>query len=582
MKKFTTENRWIFLTVVVLLFVQSFRLDLTSPYKQPIAGDAQGYYAYLPAAFIYQDFDYEFVPIIQDKYYAESLQKSFVNEVNGEKVNKTFPGVAFFYLPFFLLAHVISSVFGLPADGYAYVYQLFFLVGFWFWFTMGLVVFKRVLRQLNFSNLISDVTTIVLVFGTNIYFYTVYDQSVTHIYNFFLVNLAVLLILKLKAEFLSRYLYTLLAVLAWIFIVRPTGLLVIFVLLFFVSDMSFYKRVFGELFRTKNILKTVLIPFLILAIPLLLWKIQTNSWIVYSYGEEGFNFLHPEIINFLFSFTKGWFLYTPIMLLIFVCAFILIWKKDKQKIFFALLFLVLSVYVFSSWWCWYYGAGMSQRVMIDFYILPGFLLATILSHLKQKVLKRSFYALTFMCMGLNVAQAYQISKGILPFGSPTKEQYFDNFLSFKRSSVIYPKVHWTLKKQIEIPIHVGSPFIIKDNAVNMDGQWMLETGKANHFSAVVRIPERKYVKGDKLIFKMNAMSEDDINESRIVFLFNTFTEVFYVKEFIHSTWSELNYMIEIDSEILSPVDIYLWNAGSGERLRVKDMELEVYFSEEYY
>ena len=94
-----------------------FSKSFSNPYERPITGDAQAYYAYLPAIFIYQDLDYEFIDEINDKYYPESHQKSFLKEAGEGKVNKTFPGVAILYLPFFLLAHALAILFGMEADG---------------------------------------------------------------------------------------------------------------------------------------------------------------------------------------------------------------------------------------------------------------------------------------------------------------------------------------------------------------------------------------------------------------------------------------------------------------------------------
>jgi hypothetical protein len=81
--------------------------DWDNQYRRPIIGDAKGYYAYLPAAFIYQDFSFSFVEDVEQKYYPSdgSLGKHFlVQQANGTQVNKCFPGVSLFYLPFFLLA----------------------------------------------------------------------------------------------------------------------------------------------------------------------------------------------------------------------------------------------------------------------------------------------------------------------------------------------------------------------------------------------------------------------------------------------------------------------------------------------
>ena len=106
-----------FLLILFLATLHFWSKDITNPYQKPITGDAEAYYAYLPAIFIYGDLDYTFTKEIEAKHYVSGRSKSFVIEVDGEKVNKTFPGLALLYLPFFLIAHGLAMLFDLDADG---------------------------------------------------------------------------------------------------------------------------------------------------------------------------------------------------------------------------------------------------------------------------------------------------------------------------------------------------------------------------------------------------------------------------------------------------------------------------------
>lgn len=95
-----------FLLTISLFIAHFFTFDFNSKYDQPIGGDAQAYYAYLPAIFIYNDLSYGFVDEVNEKYYVETHQKSFLNAVGDKKVNKTFPGWPFCMLHFLLLLMV--------------------------------------------------------------------------------------------------------------------------------------------------------------------------------------------------------------------------------------------------------------------------------------------------------------------------------------------------------------------------------------------------------------------------------------------------------------------------------------------
>lgn len=576
------EHRIIFTVLSVLLLIQSFTSDLHNPFRKPIVGDAQGYYAYLPAVFIYQDLSYKFMDEIHDKYYVASTSKSFVNTVDGHKVNKYFPGQAVLYAPFFLAAHGLAVLTGLPADGFSFIYQLFFLIGFWVYFLLGLLFFKKVLLHLGISLKVIHVCLITIVFGTNIFFYSVFDQTVTHVYNFFLCNLLIYLLLKWKQSFDSGTLICFYGVLALVGIIRPTNILVVGVMLFFIPDWSFWKTFIDHSTRFKNAWKIFVIALLIFAIPIVLWKIQTENWIVYSYGKEVFYFDDPHIAEFLFSYTKGWFVYTPVMFFILIFGFWMLFKKDKPRFFSGIVFFTLAVYIFSCWWCWYYGAGMSQRVMIDFYIIPGYLLTLILNRVQSSFVARNFaYTILSVLISFNVAQAYQIKLGILRWGSPTKEEYWANFLRFKKEAKIFPPYEWKL--QLTGFVDLSELSLVKGTSVSFEGFNILEANAANQYSAVASTPTLSLRKGSKLVMSFECRSEDEIKDSRIVFVLNNAENfIFFPSEYVSDEWTKMDFLIEPDKELVTPVEFFIWNAGTSEHLQIRTVSWKLYFTDKYF
>src|SRR5690606_14477207 len=185
---FLKQERFILLFVAAAFIFHLFQKDLRDPYQKPIAGDAQAYYAYLPALFIYNDLEYEFMESHAAKYYPEDGIKDFRFKSNGRTVNKTFPGDEVMYTPYFLADHFSALIFGFEADGFSNIYQFWFDLGLWFYFLFGLIFLRKLLEKLQFSSKIALFSTILIGFGTNMFFYTVYDQSVTHIHNFFMIN----------------------------------------------------------------------------------------------------------------------------------------------------------------------------------------------------------------------------------------------------------------------------------------------------------------------------------------------------------------------------------------------------------
>ena len=105
-------------------------------------------------------------------------------------------------------------------------------------------------------------------------------------------------------------------------LVRPSEVLCILIPLFWSNSSENY-------FTSKiKMLKVYILPvilasfcFLLLLLPqLLYWKSVSGHYLFYSYTNpgEGFDFFFPHTYEFLCSFRKGWFIYTPLMLFSFL------------------------------------------------------------------------------------------------------------------------------------------------------------------------------------------------------------------------------------------------------------------------
>lgn len=578
--RFLKTYRIPFLLIIGLYFFHLFAKDYSSKDEKPIVGDAQAYYAYLPAIFIYHDLSYEFLAEINQKYYTESNTKSFLNQVGDQKVNKTFPGVAVLYAPFFFLAHAIALATNLEADGYSFIYQFCFDLALWFYLLVGLIAMQQILRRLNLKNQIVELSTVFIVLATNIFFYSFYDQSVTHIYNFFLINSLVLLCLNQYQNPTKKRLVLIGSLLALIGITRPTNVLAFGVLLLLIPHIKFYKT----LFKPRSLALIALGAIPLLYIPFALWKAQTDQWIVYSYGEEGFNFANPAWYNFLFSALKGWFVYTPLAFLMLVLGLVYLFKNDQKRFYGCILFYAASTYVFSAWWCWYYGAGMGQRVMIDHYLILGFLMASAFQMVwHNKKLRTILISACVLLTGLNVAQAYQIKHGILPNGTPSRAAYFDNFLSFKKRATVYPYVHWEVKNQRHLSLEPNSPEIVKGKTDYIEGEWMTQVTQHEPYSASFTLPPLDVKKGSHLVLSFQARARTKVKNSRLVYEYNTTYGTFYLDTYLKKdNWIPIDVLIEPNQPIKTPLKFYFWNGNTAEKVEIKQLKFTHYFSDGYF
>ena len=181
--------------------------------------------------------------------------------------------------------------------------------------------------------------------------------------------------------------------------------------------------------RWKILMLSIVIILSICSIQLIIYKWQTGTFFVYSYGKEGFNFGSPQIANFLFSYKKGFFLYTPICL-ISLFGFASIWK-DKFKVITLFCFLFFVVYTLSSWWMWYYGGSFSSRVMVDFLPFYAILLGLLLQGTSKTFLRGTCFTVFFLLVLLNQIQTLQYRYYVIHWSNMDKESYWDTFLDIE-------------------------------------------------------------------------------------------------------------------------------------------------------
>jgi len=397
-----------------------------------IAYDGHGYYAYLPAIFIYNDLNYSFYDneLLKDRKERALLNYDYREDVNGGKVNKYFVGTALAELPFFLAAHVLSSPLGYENNGYSKIYYIFISIAAIFYVFVGLWFFSKTLELYKISKFIRAISVLAIFFGTHLFYYSLFEPAMSHVYSFAFVSMFIFFGKKYFQDSRTIYILVLSGLLGMITIIRPVNALVIFLLPFLAGSWQSFTT--GLLFKFKDILRNLLagiLPFLLLIfMQLLMYKISTGNFIVYSYNEEGFNFLDPQIFNILFSYKKGLFVYTPLCFLSLFGFYFL--RKNPFETISLFAFLLLITYVFSSWWNWYYGGSFSSRVYVEFLSLFGILLAVLLEQLKTKKYFLMFFLFVFILVLFNQKQTYLYRKAVIHYVDMNKERYWNTFFRF--------------------------------------------------------------------------------------------------------------------------------------------------------
>lgn len=390
--------------------------------------DGQGYYAYLPAVFIYQDLQFSFVDSLNQTYYKEGKRANFIIETPAGNVNKYFAGTAVLETPFFLASCAAATVIGEPVDGYSWPFQLMIGIAAIVYSLLGLYLLGGFLKALKFKAYAVLITLILIFFGTNLFYYSVYEPSMSHAYSFFTVSAFLFFVQKAfvrgsTSDFLMASLALGLTVL-----IRPTNGIIVLGIPIITSGISGT----GDLIKSfltnkKAVIGSVIVLLCMVGLQPLSYFLQTGSPMVWSYEGEGFNFLNPEFSNVLFSYRKGLFIYCPVLLLSLLGIAVGIFKKASSYVWLAL-FLFVSTWIISSWWMWYYGGSYGHRAFIEYYPFFAIGFAALLTYGLGPIKPKVFAISGAVFLLLQGVQTYQFNKHIITFDNMTKTKYWNLFL----------------------------------------------------------------------------------------------------------------------------------------------------------
>ena len=422
--------------------------------QRVIEWDAISYYAYLPAAFIYNDLSLSFT----DGYDGPHKFVLWPEKgPDGKYIIKTTLGLSVMWLPFFIAGHITALITGADAGGYSEPYKFFLLISALFYLLTGLIYLRRILVT-HFSDMVASLILAGFVFGTNLYWYTLFQGAMAHVYSFALICVFVWYSMQWhearslghagdppdsgEAVPRSGRVWSgvrLGLLLGLISLIRPTNtIIVIFFLLYGVITgkdlISRFKNLAADY---RYLLPMALAAVLVWVPQMIYWKEMTGHWLYFSYGsDERFFFGDPAIIKGLFSYRKGLFIYTPLLIFAFA-GMISLWMKRSPHALAVTLFVPLNIYIIFSWWCWWYGGGFGQRAFIDSYALMAVSAAALLSFAfssGRKWLRIGTLTAYLMLMSLGIFNNIQYYNGAIHWESMTKAAYWDSFGNVRPSA----------------------------------------------------------------------------------------------------------------------------------------------------
>jgi len=347
-------------------------------------------------------------------------------------INRYTMGMAITYMPAISVGYVITEIKGIDHNaGKNYIYQhVLFYLGLLY--TLAGLIFLRLILKKWFDEIAITIVLLLIFFGTNLYYYNINEPIMAHPVSFLLVTAFVYFSLQwikkptFKTVLLAGF------TIGFATLIRPTNLIIIFIPLVYVLTKNPEGVSIKNFSRSHwvQIILAGLVSFLVFFPQMFYWHYYTGIWFNYSYGKEGFFFDKPAILQVLFSFRKGWFIYTPIML--FTIPGAVICYRNNKPVFWAIItFFILNLYIISSWWCWWYGGSFGMRSLIDCYgILAIFMAYTISYIIKSKIwVKIPIGLLLGFLVYLNLYQTRQARICRIHYDSMTFAAYKQVFLT---------------------------------------------------------------------------------------------------------------------------------------------------------
>lgn len=421
----------LFLSLSVVVNNVQFR-----PGNNMIGWDVFGYYLYLPQTFIAKDVamkDDGFIRELRGKYEGIQIGYEVQPLENGNRVLKYSMGMAVVFSPAFFAGHVVAGWTGDVQDGMSAPYQR----AMWIWnilITLAGIWILRLVLVRFFSEGISGLVLVLLVFGTNYLMHVTMLGQNGMSHNFLFTAYALLLLLVIRWHEVPKMgrMVPLGLLCGLMILARPSEMVCLMLpLLWGVYDRGSLREKLGLLGRSWGQLVVFAGLILLMGMPqLVYWKYVTGHWLHTAYGGdagEGFDWLRPHVWQVLVGFRKGWLVYTPLMLLALV-GMVPLYRRYPKVWWGIVAYMIFNVYWISAWSCWWYAYSFGQRALIPAMAVMSLPLGAFFMALQGRALKMGLgVGIAVALVALNVFQSLQYADGTLDGTRMTGAYYWRIF-----------------------------------------------------------------------------------------------------------------------------------------------------------
>jgi hypothetical protein len=307
-------------------------------------------------------------------------------------------------MPAFLLAHLFVTITGGLADGFSKPYQDALDISAVLYLILGMVFLGKFLRE--YYQLRTVILALfALLFGSNLYYYSIFEGGYSHVYSFFLFAAFIYYFQKFQQQKSPKDWYLIIAIGAGIILVRQINIL--FVLLVIGLSENGLQLVLKR--NWKQYVFGILIAIGVL-LPQILYNIYLTGTLFFdSYTNEGFiYFANPKIKEVLLGFHNGWITVNPLFIFLIPGIFLL-FKKQKNWAIISSVSIILCTYIYASWWAWDLGCGYGHRGFVDIYpllILPICAVIDWIFSLKVKPIRGLLFSILALVIMANIKFIY--------------------------------------------------------------------------------------------------------------------------------------------------------------------------------
>jgi len=588
--------------VFTAIFIFSFRSS-----SELITWDSAGYYYYLPAAFIHSDItgqDISWMEEARMKYdFSGTLYQLHKVKDQSNFLPQYTCGMAIMYSPAFFVGHIVAGWTGEEQDGFSRPYQKSVYAWSLLIVLAGLLVLRKLLLRL-FDDRIVAISIILIGVASNFLIQVAGGLATSHTYIFLLYTVVLIATLKCVEEGKPKWFFVLTATMALACLSRPSEMVMVLIPIFYgISNKEVWRNKWRLFFEFRNLFPAIILAVIIVLPQFIFWKITTGHWFYMSYANpsEGFDFGSPHTIEFLFSYRKGWFVYTPLMFVAFF-GFIYLWRRNREWFWSLLLFSMANIYFLSSWSGWWYAQCFSQRSMVQSLPVMAIMIGALISGVKGLRLRFIAFAAVFLASVSTMFFSWQYEYRIINkdrmtgpyfwkmFGKTERDPSSERLLlverSFTESMVFKDRSDYVLTTTIDLP-SAETPFL---DSIIIDSlnHRVFELNEDKRFTKGIKKPFNEWTQKDHfwMCIEAEVFIPDSLNESelRIVATAEHKGAVYsYFTKSVDEMPAQSGVWRKIKLDYLSPemrkpsdtINTYLWWRGEG-KVYTRNFKVEIW------